>query len=47
MKLLQFKLLPHEGTKARLRKIEDIETLPKVRDANWRIEIHGWKKRKE
>lgn len=32
--------------KARLRKIEDIETLPKVRDANWRIEIHGWKKEK-
>ena len=28
----------------RIRKIEDHENLAAVREANWRIEVHGWDK---
>lgn len=29
---------------ARVKKMEDNEYLPKMRDANWTIRIHGWRK---
>lgn len=29
---------------ARIKKIEDIETLAAVRKAGWGIEVHGWRK---
>ena len=31
---------------SRIHKIEDSEHLAKVREANWKIEAHGWAKRK-
>ena len=31
---------------ARLTKIGDCEHLPAIRKANWRIEVHGWRKLK-
>ena len=32
---------------ARVRKIEESEHLPAIRDAGWGIEVHGWRKDKK
>lgn len=33
-----------DNVSARLTKIEASDNLPIVRKANWRIEVHGWRK---
>lgn len=35
------------GVAARVKKITDSEYLPAMRDAGWRIEVHGWRKAKK
>lgn len=35
-----------ENVAARVSKIADHESTPRLRDAGWRIEVHGWKKGK-
>jgi hypothetical protein len=32
------------GVSARLKKIADSPMLPKVREAGWKIHVHGWRK---
>lgn len=32
------------GVSSRIKKIMESEYLPKVRDAGWRIVVHGWRK---
>lgn len=32
------------GVSARLKKISESPLLPKVREAGWKIHIHGWRK---
>lgn len=32
------------GVAARVKKITESEYLPAMRDAGWRIEVHGWRK---
>lgn len=32
---------------ARVRKIEENDCLPAIRDAGWAIEVHGWRKDKK
>ena len=34
------------GMSARLKKIADHPNLPAVREAGWRIEVHGWTQKK-
>lgn len=34
----------YSNVPARVKKITDSEHLPKVRDAGWRVEVHGWEK---
>jgi hypothetical protein len=36
----------YSNVPARVRKITDSEHLPRVREARWRIEVHGWAKEK-
>jgi hypothetical protein len=36
----------YSNVSARVKKVTDHENVGIVRDANWRIEIHGWKKDK-
>lgn len=37
----------YSNVPARIKKIEENEALPLLRDANWRILVHGWKKGKD
>jgi hypothetical protein len=32
------------GVAERIKKIQDSEYLPKIRDAGWMIHVHGWRK---
>lgn len=32
------------GVSSRIKKIMDSEHLPRVRDAGWKIVVHGWRK---
>jgi carbonic anhydrase len=32
------------GVSSRLKKIAESPLLPKVRDAGWKIQVHGWRK---
>jgi hypothetical protein len=32
------------GVSERIKKIQDSEYLPKIRDAGWMIHVHGWRK---
>jgi hypothetical protein len=32
------------GVSARLKKIAESPLLPKVREAGWKIHVHGWRK---
>lgn len=32
------------GVSSRIKKIMESDYLPKVREAGWRIEVHGWRK---
>jgi len=32
------------GVSSRIKKIMESDYLPKVRDAGWRIVVHGWRK---
>jgi len=32
------------GVSSRLKKISESELLPKVREAGWKIQVHGWRK---
>lgn len=34
----------YSGVSARVKKIEENENVAAVRDAGWRIEVHGWRK---
>lgn len=34
----------HENVSSRVNKIADHESTPKLREAGWRFEVHGWKK---
>lgn len=34
------------GTGARLSKMAESDAVPKLREANWRLEVHGWRKLK-
>lgn len=36
-----------DNLSARLRKIADHPNLPAVREAGWRIEVHGWAQKKQ
>lgn len=33
-----------DNVSARVRKIADHENTPRLREAGWRLEVHGWKK---
>lgn len=34
----------HDNVSARVNKIADHESTPKLREAGWKLEVHGWKK---
>lgn len=36
----------YSNVPARVKKITDSEHLPRIRDAGWRVEVHGWAKEK-